>query len=150
MAAKPPNEDSDDEGDKGSFKITEQVLLDFADKFETLLKDLGEDPAVASLTQWAQGNSIGDDGKILPGNTGQLQSAKEVQEGFKAMCAQVVSGLNVFRGVADSGFLTLKTIKLILDNTADDAVSVTEMWEILNSIQQGAKTQSPGPSAPTK
>lgn len=105
---------------------------------------------MASLTQWAQGNSIGDDGKILPGNTGQLQSAKEVQEGFKAMCAQVVSGLNVFRGVADSGFLTLKTIKLILDNTADDAVSVTEMWEILNSIQQGAKTQSPGPSAPTK
>jgi hypothetical protein len=149
MATTPPKDDPGDEGDKDSFKITEAVLLDFANKFESLLKDLGENPSLQSLTQWTGGNLIGDDGKLLPGNAGQLSSAGQVQAEFQNLCKQVTTGLATFRGVADSGFLTLKTIKVILDDTSDDAVSVTEMWEILNSIQQGAKTQTGGTPTPT-
>ncbi|MGW2014944.1 hypothetical protein [Streptomyces sp. NPDC001927] len=156
MATTPPKDDpndpdKDDGDDKDSFKITEAILLDFANKFESLLKDIGENPSLQSLTQWANGNLIGDDGKLLPGNTGELASANEVQTAFQALCKQVTTGLSTFRGVADSGFLTLKTIKAILDNASDDAISVTEMWEILNSIQTGAKTQTmDAPPAPKK
>ncbi|MGW5848692.1 hypothetical protein ACWFQ8_12195 [Streptomyces sp. NPDC055254] len=144
-----PTKPNEDEGDKDSFKVTEQVLLDFANKFETLLKDFAANPAVLTLPQWANGQSSGDDGLLKPGNTNQLVSAKQVQDAFKTLCGQLQSALNVFSAAADSSFLTLKSIKVILDNASDDAISVTEMWEILNSIQQGSKpsgTGSPSPS----
>ncbi|RSS60974.1 hypothetical protein EF918_32270 [Streptomyces sp. WAC06614] len=145
MPTTPP---PDDENDKDSFKVTEQVLLDFATKFESLLLEFSEDPALQSLTQWSQGAVSGDDGLLLPGNTKNLPSAGQVQAAFKGLCTQTLSALDVFRGTADSAFLTLKTVKAILDGASDDAISVTEMWEILNSIQQGSRNQGPGNSTP--
>lgn len=139
-----PN-DNDPNGDNEGkvTSITDDILRDYAWKFDTLLKDF-QDPAVMALLQWEKGSG---DSKIMPGNGKVLPSALTVQEGFTSLCKQLNSSLNVFRLVAKSANLDLMFVKETFQNADDESIDVAEMWEILTKIQQGsAPSTGPTPS----
>ncbi|MFE1440157.1 hypothetical protein [Streptomyces sp. NPDC058739] len=124
--------------------ITDDVLRDYAWKFDTLLKDF-QDPSVMALLSWEKG--VGNS-KLLPGNVKELPSALSVQEGFASLCKELNSALEAFRRIAKSTNLDLMFVKQTFENSDDDSVDVTEMWEILNDIQRnaGSGTNSPTPT----
>ncbi|MER8041265.1 hypothetical protein [Streptomyces sp. NPDC094032] len=145
----PKPDDKDKEKEEDSFKVTEEVLLDFAKKFEGFLKDFSENPYMQNLQRWAMGTFADDDGLLKPANPKELLSAKQVQDGFKKLCHDLLQSLGMFEAAAKSTFITLSTIKVILQNAADEALTTAEMWDILNDIQKGIKppTQSTPPAS---
>ncbi|MFG3345737.1 hypothetical protein ACGF1Z_11830 [Streptomyces sp. NPDC048018] len=114
--------------------ITDDVLRDYAFKFNTLLTDF-QDPSVMALLSWEKG--VGNS-KLLPGNVKELVSALSVQEGFASLCKELNSALDAFRRIAKSANLDLMFVKETFQNSDDESVDVTEMWEILNDIQRGS------------
>ncbi|MFG3039894.1 hypothetical protein ACGFYZ_23660 [Streptomyces sp. NPDC048330] len=112
--------------------ITDDVLRDFAWKFDTLLKDF-QDPSVMALLSWEKG--VGNS-KLLPGNVKEMVSALSVQEGFASLCKDLNGALEAFRRIAKSANLDLVFVKETFQNSDDESVDVTEMWEILNDIQR--------------
>ncbi|MFJ3902990.1 hypothetical protein [Streptomyces sp. NPDC090025] len=151
MATKPPpkpdtDKDKDDKNkpEEDEFKVTEEVLLDFAKKFEELLKDFSENPYMKDLQRWANGTFSDDAGLLKPANPKELASAKLVQDGFRKLCAQLLQSVGLFEAAAKSSFITLSTIKIILQDAADESITTAEMWDILNDIQKGIKP----PTAP--
>ncbi|MFJ9809112.1 hypothetical protein ACIRTB_12865 [Streptomyces sp. NPDC101158] len=114
--------------------ITDDVLRDYAWKFNTLLQDF-QDPSVMALLSWEKG--IGNS-KLLPGNVKELVSALSVQEGFASLCKELNSALEAFRRIAKTANLDLMFVKETFQNADDDSVDVTEMWQILNDIQRGS------------
>lgn len=124
--------------------ITDDVLRDYAWKFDTLLKDF-QDPSVMALLSWEKG--VGNS-KLLPGNIKEMVSALSVQEGFVSLCKELNSALEAFREIAKSANLDLMFVKETFQNSDDESVDVAEMWEILNDIQQNSGSGA-GPSPST-
>ncbi|AVH99322.1 MULTISPECIES: hypothetical protein [Streptomyces] len=124
--------------------ITDDVLRDYAWKFNTLLQDF-QDPSVMALLSWEKGTG---NSKILPGNVKEMVSAEAVQLGFASLAKDLNSALETFRKIAKSANLDLMFVKETFQNAGDDSVDVTEMWEILNNIQRDS-TPGTGPSPST-
>ncbi|MFC8795003.1 hypothetical protein [Streptomyces cinereoruber] len=124
--------------------ITDDVLRDYAWKFNTLLQDF-QDPSVMALLSWEKGTG---NSKILPGNVKEMVSAEAVQLGFASLAKDLNSALETFRKIAKSANLDLMFVKETFQNAGDDSVDVTEMWEILNNIQRDS-TPGIGPSPST-
>ncbi|GAA2920811.1 MULTISPECIES: hypothetical protein [Streptomycetaceae] len=118
--------------------ITDDVLRDYAWKFDTLLKDF-QDPSVMALLSWEKG--VGNS-KLLPGNVKEMVSALSVQDGFASLCKELNSALEAFREIAKSANLDLMFVKETFQNSDDESVDVAEMWEILNDIQQNSGSGS--------
>ncbi|MFE0699686.1 hypothetical protein [Streptomyces sp. NPDC058872] len=133
---------SDDENDGQVTSITGDVLWNYAWKFDSLLQDF-KDPGVGALESWGQGTGSA---KILAGSE-QLPSAVTVQKNFLGLCAALKTSLDAFHTIANYTNLDLQAVRENFQNSSDESVDVTEMWEILNSIQQdfsqGGKSGTP-------
>ncbi|MFD9304030.1 hypothetical protein ACFWCB_15500 [Streptomyces sp. NPDC060048] len=145
--AKESKPDGDEgSGDGGDFKITDKYLLDFAEKkIAPLLRMLEGDPSLLLLkNNWQNGSLIGNDGKLLPGNTERLPSAAQLQTNFQAYAKQLVSAFAIIAAAAHGSYVTLHDIRLLLQNADDEALSAAEMWEVLTEVQQHSKPPTSG------
>lgn len=129
---------------KNAFKITDQYLIECAKKVETFLNDLQQSPWLLKLREnWATGTLTGDDGKLLPGSTVDLDSARAVQANFISFCKQLNDSIALFERAMHSTFVTLNSVKILLQNAEDEAVSATKMWDVLTAIEQGFQKAAP-------
>lgn len=130
--------------DDNSFKVTDHYLEECAKKVEAFLKDLQQNPWVMKLRQdWATGNLHADDGKLLPGNVAELASARALQGQFTAFCKQLTDAIGVFERAMHSTYVSLKSVKVLLHNAEDEALTAAEMWEVLTEIQTGFQKTAP-------
>ncbi|MBT2448630.1 hypothetical protein J7F03_16335 [Streptomyces sp. ISL-43] len=145
--AKEPKPDGDEgSGDGGDLKITDKYLLDFAEKkiapYQALLE--GDHSLFMLKNKWQNGSLIGDEGKLLPGNTVRLPSAEQLQTNFQAYAKQLVSAFAIISAAAHGSYVTLHDIRLLLQNADDEALSAAEMWEVLTQVQQHSKPPTSG------
>ncbi|MFD9335093.1 hypothetical protein ACFWBF_11910 [Streptomyces sp. NPDC060028] len=144
---KEPKPDGDEGSSDGNdLKITDKYLLDFAEKkIAPYMSLLEGDPHLLLLrNNWQNGSMIGNDGKLLPGNTVRLPSAEQLQTNFKAYAKQLVSAFAIISAAAHGSYVTLHDIRLLLQNADDEALSAAEMWEVLTQVQQHSKPPTSG------
>ncbi|MFJ6793208.1 hypothetical protein [Streptomyces sp. NPDC091268] len=144
MAKNPPSTNPDPDKDSGSgddLKITDKYLLDFAEtKIAWLQSQIESNHPLLMLTShWQNGSLIGDEGKLLPGNTVRLPSAEQLQLNFKTYAKQLVSAFAVIKAATHGSYVTLHDIRQLLQNADDDAITAAEMWEVLTQVQQNSK-----------
>ncbi|HEY5837236.1 hypothetical protein [Streptomyces sp.] len=130
--------------DDHSFKVTDHYLEECAKKVEAFLKDLQQNPWVLKLREdWAKGTFHADDGKLLPGSIDELASARALQTQFQAFCKQLIDAIGVFERAMHSTYVSLKSVKVLLHNAEDEALTAAEMWEVLTEIQTGFQKTAP-------
>jgi hypothetical protein len=131
-------DDEKEPADDNSFKVTDRYLEECAQKVEAFLKDLQQNPWVLKLREeWAKGTFHADDGKLLPGSVDDLASARALQGQFQAFCKELIDAIGVFERAMHSTYVSLKSVRVLLQNAEDEALTAAQMWEVLGEIQQG-------------
>ncbi|MFD3995994.1 hypothetical protein [Streptomyces sp. NPDC058548] len=145
--AKEPDEKPKPEG---GFKITDEYLRQCREKIRAFLDDFAKNPYVLELREaWGEGKRNGDVGLLLPGSTADLESARALQTSFQKFCKDLSAALMMFEKSMNATYQSLGKVKQIVDDADDEAMSVANMWKVLEDIEKGFKTAAGSTSTST-